>query len=345
MKRFILLTAYLLLLSCNNVKNVQTATSGSADSFVGHDPDVQPLAFLDSIAKLDPDILNQGIKTVSDSVFMSHQDILRVLSVSDFEALKKTDLSKITDYGLLRKIFPERKEHINKDMMPRMAFYHFSENKFDKFAVEFGDWLGSTVYFFVENKMIARHDIYHKYGLELESFVNENNEVIIYYKVNFISGTDIFHNNYNFYMYDNDKLLPILNEIENTNLGYSWTTRSYWLETAIVSTSPLALKMVYGQSLPNTEDDDEFIIVKDSAVVRYSWDSAVSRYTPDYSGTGLSNNIILSYYLADNELLFINTHHTLLKKFITGNDSTLRKAVVEYINTVREAYKKAPEKK
>lgn len=342
MKSLILFVFTFVLVSCKNVQVIKPVpVSEKQDSLTYRYSDAELGNFLDSIGRLDPEILKRDITSSSDSVFRNHENKGRTLSTSEFEALKKEDAGHISNYDLLRQLFPKDAEYLNEDMISGVIFYHFSKNKFGNFAVELPGGIGSYVYFFFGNKLLARHSIYHKYGLEMDSFVNENGKTVIYYKVNYLSGTDVFQDNYNFYMYADEGLIPVLNELENSNHGFEWGTRSYWLESTIAGTNPLVIKMVYEQKVPYPEDDDaEYTVVKDSAIVTYNWDNIVKQYTPDFSDTSLNSNIILTYYLNGNELLFINTHHEKLKEVLQGNDVDARKAVLDYLNTTMEAYSK-----
>jgi len=173
------------------------------------------------------------------------------------------------------------------------------------------------VYFFKANTIVAKHNIFHRYGLELKHFKNEFNETVIYYKVNYGSGTGVWWNQFNFYLYDNKKLLPALSEIENINLEFPWSIRPYRIKSTILNTKPLQLKFVYkNQFIDRLGKKIDFI--KDSVSIKYTLNSNRKIYKPLFRNNQMSKNKLLSYFLTKNELLFINTNYRLFKNEIYG---------------------------
>jgi hypothetical protein len=223
-------------------------------------------------------------------------------------------------------------------MIP-FTFVSFDKNKkeFKEFAVCLGyadaGW-SCEMYFFSGNKIVAKHNINHRYGLELEHYKDIDGKTVVYYKENYQSGTGIWWFNFYFYKYYNNKLIPILNELENGNLQFPWSTRVLWLESTIQKTNPLTLKMVYYQAFSDSAESPKYI--NDSTFVQYSWDDKTKKLVGNYDKSKISKAQILTYYLEDNELLFINAYNELLKNNL--QDKRFRQSTFNYLNEVKNHY-------
>lgn len=90
--------------------------------------------------------------------------------------------------------------------------------------------------------------------------------------------------------------------------------------------------MVYSQDITDESSKEVTIQHKDSVMVRYTWDASTRSYRPHY-GSKLSRQKILTYYLEDNELLFLNTNYAILKKSL--NDKRKRKLTLFYLNKAK----------
>ncbi len=131
-------------------------------------------------------------------------------------------------------------------------YYPFSLNKhdFNEFALSIGDGghcENAYLYFFTGNRIIARHDGYNRDGLDLSFYRDADGKTVVYYDRNFCTGSGVWWDNFNFYKYDNDKLIPVLDELENGNIQPPYF-RARWLESTVESTHPLTIKMVYYQN-------------------------------------------------------------------------------------------------
>ncbi len=294
---------------------------------------------LDAVGKLQPQIWVNDLSRMVDSTFMNQTNLNHTVSTSDFEALKVALQSNKISYELAETIFPnlhvaaldpdypqERKIHIQ--------LYSFDKEKsdFKHFAIAIGQDIVSQnlLYFFHENKVIACHDIYHRYGLEIQHFRNELNETIVYYKVNFESGTGIWWHQFNFYRYENDELKPALTELQNINQQFPWNLRAFWIESTILSSNPLTFKFVFNNqftdSLGNPMD-----FINDSTMVTYYFNRTTKMYEPDFKDDKLSRMKLLTYYLADNELLFVNVYYDVFKKALKSQNRLLKQAVLNYL--------------
>jgi len=310
------------------------------------------ISFLDSIGKLNPNNWSETLLSIVDSTLYNQTNLNYKLTVSDFKKLKSTVKNGKIDLDFAKRIFPEIKldssllNNLENNKLP-ISFYSFDkkENDFNEFAVSIGyddgfSW-SNDIYFFKSNKVIARHKIFHRYGLELKHFKNETNKTIIYYKVNYGSGTGIWWNQFNFYLYDKDKLIPTLTEIENVNLQFPWSIRAYWIKSTILKTKPLKFKFVFNNQFVDTLGHQiEFI--NDSTEVEYNFDTQKKIYKPIFSNTKLNRLKLLTYFQANNELLFVNTNYELFKKELNGRDLVRRQAILNYLNELKNGLKNKP---
>jgi len=317
------------------------------------------IAFLDSIGQLNPDAWIKELTFEVDSVLYNQTTLNHELTESDFEKLKKAIKAYardeiMIDIDFAKRIFPklEVTEFVeyNSKKVP-IEFYSFDENEedFKEFAIIIGyaDGLcwNNDVYFFYNKKIIAKHSIFHRYGLELEHFKDENNKTVIFYRVNYGSGSGIWWHQYNFYQYNKDQLIPILTEIQNINLQFPWSIRAYWIESEIVNTKPLQLKFVYsnqfydGYEIKVSWDFPTIDFINDSTIVTYRIDAESGKFIPAFNGTKLNKNKLLSYFLADNESLFVNAHYDLFKSKLNENETVMREAILNYLNNLKNTLK------
>lgn len=306
--------------------------------------------FLDSIGSLSPTLWTDRVSFVADSTFKNQIQMNKVVSQTDFTKLKRAikeddEILRTIDIKTAKNIFGEIQidSSFLADGKIPITVYSFDKRKddFNEYAICLGypdmDW-SCILYFFKGNKIIAKHNIFHRYGLELEHYKDSDNKTIIYYKENFGSGTGIWQFNFYFYKYYDDKLIPILNELENGNLNGWGNTRSFWLEAFVTKTKPLTFKMVYYQELyERTDSISIHRIIDDSTFVQYTWDEKTRTLIGNYDKSKINKFQTLTYYLADNELLFINTYYATLKDCL--KDKEKRKVTLNYLNEVKNYYK------
>lgn len=308
------------------------------------------IQFLDSVSKLDPNIWTNEVSYYPDSVFKNQKSLNVQLSKKDYETLKSGCKKKILPLDFVQRIFPDFKldtsifkEEIIKEKLP-IEFYSFDgkESGYKNFAIVPGYDMGLSweclVYFFDKRMLVGEHKVYHRYGFELEHFKDTDNKTVFYYRQNFQSGSGIWWFNYNFYKYSNNSIIPVLNELQNANLQYPWSIRSYWLKTSIIKTNPLTLKMDYDNEFPDQTKGELIQILKDSTEIIYNWDTHKNQFTADFVNSKLDRYKILSYYLVDNELLFINSHYNLLKSLIGDKNQEKRQSTLEYLSEVKNEY-------
>ena len=307
--------------------------------------DEQLERFLDSIGHLSPLLWADKVAFTADSTFKNQTQMNKVLSKRDFVKLNRAilefnELDRSIDIQTAKSIFGIINEvdssYTAKESIP-ITFIAFDEKEedFNEYAVALGspymNW-SCVLYFFKGNKIIAKHNINHRYGLELKNYKDSDGKTIIYYKENFGSGSGIWQFNYYFYKFYDDKLIPILNELENGNLNGWGSSRNFWLEAIVTNTKPLTLKKVYHQELSDTTASYTKII-DDSTFVQYKWDEKTRTLVGNYEKSKINAFQELTYYLADNELLFMNTYYATLKDCL--KDKSKREVVLSYLNTIK----------
>ncbi len=335
---------------CENVEKKASDTADAKHEEIRY-TDQQLETFLDNIGSLSTSFLAKSVAFVADSTFKNQLQMDRVISQTDFNKLKRVvvedELFWTIDIKTAKNIFGEIQidSAFLADGKIPLAFFSFDERKEDlnEFAVSVGSsdpggygW-SSDLYFFKGNKIIAKHNIYHRYGLQLENYKDSDGKTIIYYKENFGSGTGIWQFNFYFYKFYEDKLIPILNELENGNLNGWGSRRNFWLKSVVTNTAPLTLKMVYHQELYDPVEN-YLKIVDDSTYVQYTWDEKTRTLVGNYEKSKINKYQILTYYLEDNELLFINAYYSILKDCL--NNKTKRSLVLNYLNNIKNFYEK-----
>ncbi|MBW1294797.1 hypothetical protein [Aquimarina litoralis] len=345
MKPIFYLLLIILVSSYGNGQSLNTNTPLVTKKERSH-TDQQLESFLDSIGNLSPTLFSEKVTSVADSTFKNRVQMNKIISPIDLTTLKQLvqeeEDFKTIDIITAKRIFGKIKvdnDYVSDGKIP-IAFYSFDkkESNFDEYAICLGNpylTRSSLLYFIKKNKIISKHDIYHRYGLELKHFIDNDGKTIIYYKENFGSGTGIWQFNYYFYKFYEDKLIPVLNELENGNLNGWGSKRSYWLKTYVTNTKPLTLKMVYHQELyaPNASTSK---IVNDSTFVQYNWNENTFKFIGDYKKSKINKYQTLTYYLSDNELLFINTYYSTLKEGL--KDKKNRNIILNYLNDVKIDY-------
>jgi hypothetical protein len=297
-------------------------------------------SFLDSVGNLSPKQWIEKVSFFSDSIFRSGQALNDSLNPEDFKELKAACKSKLIDQKFARKILPDLildSAFLKMEKIP-LALISFDrhDSDFKEFAVcagnpELAD--SCELYFFQSNKIISKHLNYNRYGLSIDHFKDSDGRTIVYYIENYESGSGIWWSNYYFYKYYGHQLIPVLNEIQNANLQPGWSIRVLNLEASILKINPLTMKMVYYQELPDTSNNLHSI-VSDSTIIRYQWNEKSKTLDGNYANSKLSMPQKLSFYLQDNELLFINSYHSRLRNML--NDSLLvRSATLDFLNKVK----------
>ncbi|WP_295800553.1 hypothetical protein [Mucilaginibacter sp.] len=366
MKTFYGIFFILALLSCNNKptsavkmdapKKVDKRPPPAEKAIVKY-TDKQLEAFLDSVGHLQQQPLADRVAFGVDSTFNNFtKPMNRVVPAAEFDQLKKAIKARMIAPKLARAIFGEFSgdSTCNANGLldsVKKGYVHLSYFPFDKlrqFAVRVSDaehCNGSDLYFFRDNKIIAKQDGYNRYfDDDIKYYPAGDGNTIVYRMIEFNRGSGIWWNQYFFYKYDGDQLMPVLTIPENINLlqPSPWGLRELWFETKIKRTTPLTIKMVYHQTLPDTHEPGDFdsvsnshrpMIVNDSTIVKYSWNEQTKTLQPSFTGTKVNQAQILSYYLNDNELLTINAFYSKYQKMMLNKKK--RPYLLNYLNTVK----------
>ena len=125
-----------------------------------------------------------------------------------------------------------------------------------------------------------------------------------------------------------------MNELENANLQFPWSVRTLWLKSTIQRTNPLTLKMVYYQAFSDSIKSPNY--VDDSTFVQYTWDEKTKTLIGNYEKSKINKAQIMTYYIEDNELLFINAYYRTIKTNLL--DKKFRQSTLNYLNEVKNHY-------
>lgn len=289
-------------------------------------------SFLDSVGRLPIEPMVKQASYFSDSIFIGQDQVQIKMLPADFQQLQMEAKTKHISEKLAQKyhwVYDERMVHEGK---LEISFFPLDDQvKCEKFAFCFGpaaNW-ECDVYFFDKNLYIAKHHIYHRYGLELDYYLDVAGKTVVYYRENFTSGKGIWWFDFYFYRYDDGELKPILSELQNGNLSMMPAYHARWLESTVININPLTLKMIYYLTGENGEN-----IINDSTTVQYRWDAASKVLKGDYKKSKLSKEQILSYNLGSpNDLFFVRAHYDLFKQLL--KDEAKRKLVFYYLNDVK----------
>ena len=352
MKILFHISIFFFLISCSNLQqqksyitnksdttNLDTLTVEKKEKPQIQYTDKQLENYLDSIGRVSNSLLANKVSFVADSTFKNQLQINRFISASDFIKLKQAINEEEIDRKIAKNIFGKTQAdsfYLEKDKTPiTLISFDKNKNEFNEYAICLGypdvSW-SCKLYFFKKNKILSEHIIEHHYELELKNYKDNDGRTVIYYKENFGTGSGIWQFNFYFYKYYDDKLIPILNELENGNLQNPWGIRTFWLESFVQSINPLTLKMVFYQTILDNKGNRENI-VNDSTFVKYTWDEISKRLVGNYENAKINKSQILTYYLADNELLFINVYYKILKSYL--KDNVKRQPTLYYLNEVK----------
>lgn len=311
------------------------------------------IEFMDSVKRLSTDSLVKQTSFYADSVFLDISQINRRLNKSDFSVLRTAIRQKLINVNQAQKIFGKIELdsiYLCKKNIP-VKFYAFGNgSKNDKeFAISFDEERvrgRANLYFFNADSLLAKKAIYNYYGLEVNHYKDTDGKTIVYYREDYITGSGIWWNNLYFYKYYNNRFIPVLNELSNGNTAGALGSRQKWLESIKLKTNPLILKMVYYHGFnewKNTDYPDLNYLLNDSTIVKYSWDENSRTLKGAYEKSKITKNQILTYYVEDNELLYINVFYDLLKNKMS--DKEKRKLILTYLSTVKNHEKERDSKK
>lgn len=301
--------------------------------------DQQLEGFLDSIGSLSPDPFVAQASFYVDSIFEGKQGLDILIGDELYVKLKLACIQKRLDIKTAIAIFKDIKiDSTYRDSIP-LTYISFDENEYDfsEFAVCPVSTFDEAFYFFSANRMIAKLHIGIREGSGLRHFRDVDNKTVVYYEEDFQRGSGIWWTQFFFYKYYKNRLIPILNEVQNSNLRYPWGRRNLWFQSTIIKTCPLTIKMVYDQSFSDSGEDP--YIIADSTIVYYTWDEQLLKMQGNYDNSRISKTQILTYYHNGNEILFINVYYQKLKELLRSHEVQMQ--VLEYLNDVMNFYQKS----
>lgn len=232
------------------IKANKTSVADTVEKPMIQFSDQQLEAFLDSIGKLPTQPLADQVSFSADSEFKKFtQPVSREVSAIDIVALKQAGRLGSVDLQLARRIFGELEvdstcnaagllDSVKKGSV-YLHYFKFGINKNgeDEFAVRVGDpehCQGSEIYYFSGNKVIAKQNGYSRYfDDDVKYFTAADGEAIVYRLYEFDHGSGIWWLNYFFYKYEDGKLIPVLNLLQNGNMQAFWGPRVLWLESTV----------------------------------------------------------------------------------------------------------------
>lgn len=358
MNRGLYLLVCLALFGCNNQErngrepSTRPSATGQAATQVANPNGYKARleAFLDSVGSLPLQPLAEQAALLADSVFYHQQQPAnQVVSPGDLRILRQAARKGFIAVKTARRIF--HNPAISYDCTTKSVmleyktgitpvdYYPFGHNGTDEFALCIGGaghCSSASLYFFKKNRIIAKQNGHTHYGLGLESYKGSDGKTVVYHQHEFTDGSGIWWNNYFFYKYEGNTLIPVLNELGNGNLlsPSPWGVRSYWLESFVEKTNPLTIKMVYHVQLPDTAKPDYGPrMIDDSTTVEYTWNEQLKKLEGQYGKSKITKPQILSYYVEDTDLLFINSYYQTIKKAL--HNSATQATTLVYLNEVK----------
>ncbi|MGI4864294.1 MAG: hypothetical protein ACRYFZ_10260 [Janthinobacterium lividum] len=345
--RYLLPLLALLLAGCGSRDPARHPSAGAAvapdSTLSAMDPvptNWQPEAFLDSVGRLPIAPLMADATQYADSVF-THQPMQgRVFSAADIHLLKQAQVTGFLKIQVARRILGDTSissrsneavvdDSVVAQGLVRVRYLPFGA---DEYGLDVGvsGHQGSAMYFFKGNRLIARHETPYIYGQSLKYYRDAEGHAVVYYIYGFLRGSGNWWNQYFFYRYEGNRLVPVLSELQNGNqTGFGCMgARDYWLEATVQQINPLTLKMVYHVEMPDTADTAPRLL-DDSTLVVYRWNQQAGRLEGQYQRSKITYPQVLSYYASDTDLLFINTHYARLKQALA--DSVQRPATRRYL--------------
>ena len=100
--------------------------------------------------------------------------------------------------------------------------------------------------------------------------------------------------------------------------------------------------MVYNIQFPDTTSPDGMRkIVDDSTIIVYNWDEKSKTFKENYDKSKINKAQITSYYVGDDDILFINAYYKTLKACLL--DKKKQSATFNYLNELKNYYENNPQ--
>lgn len=330
MKSVFIVLCSLLVLSCNSVKK-EKLVEVEDDSF--DYPEYDTLgkhrlvlkSFLDSISELDVKTLIPQNRE-SDSIFRSMKKVNKLISQKDFGIIKKAlETNKILS-SKVYKLFGEKGFLENDNTSDTIHFHsYFPTEKKDvtkEFVVSV-DWNGQNgykwFYFFRGNRLLSKVKIRYYFEVGLKLYRNEGGRVICCFPQNQAYGSSLKWDNYNFYLFDDNDLKPVLNELMLVHFYYPLDPKKE-LDSKIISYVPLKIEMTYNSFYYNFHQDTVKSYSQGIDTLEYKWDKLSKQYVC-VNDSVFPYEKRLTYELEENNHLFLHQHAKELNKMLLSEDS------------------------
>ncbi len=316
-----------------------------AQTDVKKEPFETELEVIEKVLAIDRETLVAESQAIVDSFYRKHTAFNLEISDEDYEQLKEGCKKRTLSIDFLQEILPgyEPDKDVYLDVVKRtypIDYYIFSEDKndFDYYVIipEKGSAPFFCAYFFKEKTLIERHDVYQSEYLKVDYFKTDSGDCIIYYPQLFVKVTGSFWENYFFYRYTHDnKLMPVLNELRTAATTMPWNPKTYQYNTEILNTNPLEISMNYEVYTFDTETKAHTLWMRQATTTSYDWNDSLRQYVPQFTDSMFNRSIITSFYLLNNERLFIHCFADELRKMLFGDNILLSKLTSTYLNKVR----------
>jgi hypothetical protein len=333
---------FIFILNCCKTNNPKTNANQNLQDSINNEFDLKTIfsesekfLYMDSISKINPREMIFKIAHDVDSVFNSSILINKTLSDREFIEIEKSKETGKISLKTARKVFNFTQDSIWIEKDSVFLKYYDLDNYMD-YAICFGEpsvtW-ENDFFFLKKNRLLIKRHIYHHGNLNFKFFQDVDNNTVVYWTECFGTGTGVWQYNYFFLKYFNQKIIPILNIIQNGNLRVGVSYRNFWIESKIVSTNPLKMKFEFNMDLPNESLNDRVEILNDSSTIDFCWNENKTKLLGNFNEK-LKMSDIYCYYINTTENYNILQNINLLKKFLNGTDSLKRKAVLYYLDNI-----------
>ena len=189
---------------------------------------------------------------------------------------------------------------------------------FDEYAVVIGAYSAfyeSDIYIFKGDKMLRKHRVFHKGGLDIKHFKGPDGKTIMYYNHIFGSESGIYQANTFFYQLDGEQVKPVLNLPQSSYNYTGLAYRSYSFQSEKVDSNEMSLKFQADGNFTDYVNDLKANYEKERGLMVFDWDNSCQCFTSASSNL-LHLYKLATYTMADNNLLFINLYADELKTLL-----------------------------
>jgi hypothetical protein len=298
------------------------------------------MELLDSLANALPNDRPRPIENRSDSIFKHQQKAYLELSSIEFAELKASLKDQRIPARFHNMFFPSIDTSgmtFEQGRFIPITFHSFGGDSFEHFAIQATPVSSyeALVCFFKGPKMIARHAIINRFGIEFFHFLDEKQRMTLGYEQHFAWGTGLWSTHWHLFKYKEEGLQPVLNEICDNNRSCleAGCLRAFRLKTKVQSTRPLILAFQYWVELPFGSKHSPLRIVDQKSLISYTWDEQKWRYIPQFDQTGFNLMQKTAFALEVGEKEFINAYQNELKAMLVQGGQQ-GKAIKRYLESI-----------